>query len=92
MHFMASFMISDVALLFPNSVNQENQDLLVECISKDLGFSGDRPIAACLIYRCLLHWRSFEVERTSIFDRIIQSIGSAIEVLDTLFLLGIYFI
>ncbi|XP_074563080.1 myosin-17-like isoform X2 [Curcuma longa] len=65
-----------------NEKQQENQDLLVECISKDLGFSGDRPIAACLIYRCLLHWRSFEVERTSIFDRIIQSIGSAIEAQD----------
>ncbi|CAL9173228.1 unnamed protein product [Musa hybrid cultivar] len=39
-----------------------------------------RPIAACVIYRCLLHWRSFEVERTTIFDRIIQTIGSAIEV------------
>ncbi|XP_042391236.1 myosin-17-like isoform X1 [Zingiber officinale] len=65
-----------------NEKQQENQDLLVECISKDLGFSGGRPIAACLIYRCLLHWRSFEVERTSIFDRIIQSIGSAIEAQD----------
>ncbi|KAJ8491723.1 hypothetical protein OPV22_013444 [Ensete ventricosum] len=65
-----------------NEKQQENQDLLIECISKDLGFSQGRPIAACLIYRCLLHWRSFEVERTSIFDRIIQAIGSAIEVQD----------
>jgi len=59
---------------------QENQDLLIKCISQDLGFSNGRPIAACVIYKCLLHWRSFEVERTSVFDRIIQSIGSAIEV------------
>lgn len=62
-------------------VVQENQDLLIKCISHDLGFSGGRPIAACVIYKCLLHWRSFEVERTSVFDRIIQTIGSAIEVL-----------
>lgn len=59
---------------------QENQDLLIKCISQDLGFSGGKPIAACVIYKCLLHWRSFEVERTSVFDRIIQSIASAVEV------------
>ena len=59
---------------------QENQDLLIKCISQDLGFSNGRPNAACVIYKCLLHWRSFEVERTSVFDRIIQAIGSAIEV------------
>jgi hypothetical protein len=62
-------------------VLQENQDLLIKCVSQDLGFSSGRPIAACLIYRCLLYWRSFEVERTGVFDRIIQTIGSAIEVI-----------
>ncbi|XP_059284070.1 myosin-17-like [Lycium ferocissimum] len=65
-----------------NEKQQENQDLLIKCISQDLGFSGGKPIAACLIYKCLLHWRSFEVERTSVFDRIIQTIASAIEVAD----------
>ncbi|KAF6164990.1 hypothetical protein GIB67_005359, partial [Kingdonia uniflora] len=29
--------------------------------------------------KCLLHWKSFEAERTSVFDRLIQMIGSAIE-------------
>ncbi|PWZ32837.1 Myosin-17 [Zea mays] len=62
-----------------NEKQQENQDLLIKCVSQDLGFSSGKPIAACLIYRCLLHWRSFEVERTGVFDRIIQTIGSAIE-------------
>ncbi|KAK8664401.1 hypothetical protein V6N13_084193 [Hibiscus sabdariffa] len=65
-----------------NEKQQENQELLVKCISQDLGFSGGKPIAACLIYKCLLHWRSFEVDRTSIFDRIIQTIGASIEVPD----------
>ncbi|KAL9463743.1 hypothetical protein AB3S75_001531 [Citrus x aurantiifolia] len=65
-----------------NEKQQENQDLLIKCISQDLGFSGGKPVAACLIYKCLLHWRSFEVERTSIFDRIIQTISAAIEVHD----------
>ncbi|CAI9100665.1 OLC1v1037811C1 [Oldenlandia corymbosa var. corymbosa] len=65
-----------------NEKQQENQDLLIKCISQDLGFSGGKPIAACVIYKCLLHWRSFEVERTTVFDRIIQTIASAIEVPD----------
>lgn len=59
---------------------QENQDLLIRCIAQHLGYAGNRPVAACVIYKCLLHWRSFEVERTSVFDRIIQTIGHAIEV------------
>ncbi|KAL8551915.1 hypothetical protein ACS0TY_000820 [Phlomoides rotata] len=62
-----------------NQKQQEHQDLLIRCISQHLGFSGNRPIAACIIYKCLLQWRSFEVERTSVFDRIIQTIGHAIE-------------
>ncbi|XXG76604.1 hypothetical protein AAC387_Pa08g0915 [Persea americana] len=62
-----------------NEKQQENQDLLIRCIAQHLGFSGSRPVAACIIYKCLLQWRSFEVERTSVFDRIIQTIGHAIE-------------
>lgn len=76
MMFLFLFLI----LLLQSTVFQENQDLLVKCISQDLGFFGGRPIAACVIYKCLLHWRSFEVERTGIFDRVIQTIASAIEV------------
>ncbi|XP_041007510.1 myosin-17-like isoform X2 [Juglans microcarpa x Juglans regia] len=63
-----------------NEKQQENQDILIKCISQDLGFSGGKPVSACVIYKCLLHWRSFEVERTSVFDRIIQTIASALEV------------
>ncbi|KAL1807997.1 hypothetical protein ACET3Z_024987 [Daucus carota] len=62
-----------------NEKQQENQELLLQCIAKPLGFSGSRPVVACLIYKCLVQWRSFEVERTSIFDRIIQTIGHSIE-------------
>ncbi|KAJ0031276.1 hypothetical protein Pint_13451 [Pistacia integerrima] len=65
-----------------NEKQQENQDLLIKCVSQNLGFSGGKPVAACVIYKCLLHWRSFEVERTTVFDRIIQTIASAIEVQD----------
>ena len=59
---------------------QENVDALIECVMKDIGFSQGKPVAAFTIYKCLLHWKSFEAERTSVFDRLIQMIGSAIEV------------
>ncbi|KAF1876116.1 hypothetical protein Lal_00006747 [Lupinus albus] len=65
-----------------NEKQQENQDLLIKCMTQDLGFSGGKPVAACVIYKCLLHWRSFEVERTSVFDRITQRIASAVEAQD----------
>lgn len=64
-----------------NEKQVENQELLIKCIAQRIGFAGNRPLAACIIYKCLLQWRSFEVERTSVFDRIIQTIGQAIEVL-----------
>ncbi|KAK4480453.1 hypothetical protein RD792_013526 [Penstemon davidsonii] len=62
-----------------NETQHEHQELLIRCIAQHLGFASNRPIAACIIYKCLLQWRSFEVERTSVFDRIIQTIGHAIE-------------
>ncbi|KAJ4792621.1 hypothetical protein LUZ62_043867 [Rhynchospora pubera] len=65
-----------------NEKQQENQDMLIRCIAQHCSFSGNRPVAACIIFKCLLNWRSFEVERTSVFDRIIQTIGHAIETQD----------
>ncbi|MFS7930647.1 putative myosin ATPase [Helianthus anomalus] len=65
-----------------NEKQQEYQDLLLRCIAQPLGFSKGRPVAACIIYKCLRQWRSFEAEKTSIFDRIIQTIGQAIETQD----------
>jgi hypothetical protein len=61
---------------------QENVDALISCVMKNIGFSNGKPVAAFTIYKCLLHWKSFEAERTSVFDRLIQMIGSAIEVTD----------
>ncbi|KAL1559627.1 Myosin-6 [Salvia divinorum] len=57
----------------------EDADTLMECVTKDVGFSQGKPVAAFTIYKSLLHWRSFEADRTSVFDRLIQMIGSAIE-------------
>ncbi|KAK4341617.1 hypothetical protein RND71_040118 [Anisodus tanguticus] len=58
---------------------RESVDILIKCVSQDLGFSEGKPVAAFTIYKCLLHWNSFEAEKTSVFDRLIQMIGSAIE-------------
>jgi hypothetical protein len=52
---------------------------------EDLGFCEGKPVAAFTLYNCLLHWKSFEAEKTSIFDRLIMLIGSAIEVTYLLF-------
>ncbi|KAJ4849765.1 hypothetical protein Tsubulata_012029 [Turnera subulata] len=57
----------------------ENIDALINCVMNNIGYSNGKPIAAFTIYKCLLHWKSFEAERTSVFDRLIQMIGSAIE-------------
>ncbi|KAF5194608.1 Myosin [Thalictrum thalictroides] len=57
----------------------ENVDALIKCVIQDIGFSQGKPIAAYTIYRCLHYWKLFEAERTSVFDRLIQMIGSAIE-------------
>ncbi|XP_017698241.2 myosin-8-like [Phoenix dactylifera] len=54
-------------------------DALINCVSKHIGFSQGKPVAVLTIYKCLLHWKSFEAEKTSVFDRLIQMIGSAIE-------------
>ncbi|XP_058095055.1 myosin-8-like isoform X3 [Magnolia sinica] len=57
----------------------ESLDALMKCVVQNIGFSQGKPVAAFTIYKCLLHWRLFEAERTSVFDRLIQMIGSAIE-------------
>ncbi|KAL5796425.1 hypothetical protein ACOSQ2_001245 [Xanthoceras sorbifolium] len=57
----------------------ENVDALINCVTKNIGFSHGKPVAAFTIYRCLLHWKSFEAERTNVFDRLVQMIGSEIE-------------
>jgi hypothetical protein len=59
---------------------QDDQQLLVTCISQYLGFSGSKPVATLLIYQVLLHWRSFEAMKTGVFDSILHAINSAIEV------------
>jgi len=49
-------------------------------VTKDLGFSEGKPVAAFTLYNCLVHWKIFELDKTSIFDHLIALIGNAIEV------------
>ena len=55
-------------------------DTLINCVVENVGFSEGRPVAAITIYKCLLHWRVFETDKTNVFDRLIQIFGSAMQV------------
>ncbi|KAL3838697.1 hypothetical protein ACJIZ3_023288 [Penstemon smallii] len=56
-----------------------NSEVLSRCIKENLGFKDRKPIAACVIYRCLIHWHSFESEMTAIFDSIIENINDVLK-------------
>ncbi|XXG73765.1 hypothetical protein AAC387_Pa07g2616 [Persea americana] len=58
---------------------QENHDALIKCLAGDKRFDKNTPVAACIVYKSLLQWRSFEADKTNIFDRIIHTIRSNFE-------------
>nr|XP_004498862.1 myosin-15-like isoform X1 [Cicer arietinum] len=60
--------------------HQDNYDFLSRCIKENLGFKNGKPIAARIIFKCLLHWHAFESERTAIFDYIIEGINEVLKV------------
>ncbi|CAH2059643.1 unnamed protein product [Thlaspi arvense] len=57
----------------------EYVDVLLKFVSQNVGFSHGKPVAAFTIYKCFIHWKLFEAEKTSIFDRLVPVFGSAIE-------------
>ncbi|KAL3506296.1 hypothetical protein ACH5RR_031678, partial [Cinchona calisaya] len=59
---------------------REQIDALIICVTEYHGFIEGKPVAAFTIFKCLVYWRSFEAEKTIVFDRLIQMIGSAMEV------------
>ncbi|XP_066367681.1 myosin-6-like isoform X1 [Miscanthus floridulus] len=59
--------------------HNESVDTLINCVVENVGFSEGKPVAAITIYKCLLHWRIFETDRTNVFDRLIQVFGSAMQ-------------
>ncbi|GKV00049.1 hypothetical protein SLEP1_g12804 [Rubroshorea leprosula] len=58
---------------------QENYEFLSTSIKENLGFDNGKPLAACIIYKCLLHWHAFESERTAIFDYIVEQINDVLK-------------
>ncbi|OEL30190.1 Myosin-6 [Dichanthelium oligosanthes] len=62
-----------------HSDEQESVDALINCVVENVGFSEGKPVAAITIYKCLLHWRIFETDKTNVFDRLIQIFGSAMQ-------------
>ncbi|XP_028075342.1 myosin-12-like isoform X1 [Camellia sinensis] len=58
---------------------QENHDVLIKYLVEDKRFDKGRSAAACIVHKTLIQWRSFEAEKTNIFDRIIHTIHSSIE-------------
>ncbi|KAD5317633.1 hypothetical protein E3N88_17579 [Mikania micrantha] len=59
--------------------HQENSEILLRCIKENLGFKDGKPVAASVIYKCLLHWHAFDSERTAIFDFIIENINNVLK-------------
>jgi len=59
--------------------NSGDSEVLLKCLSEDVGFDRGRPTAAILVFRALLTWHSFEAERTNLFDRVINTMGTAID-------------
>ncbi|KAL2923073.1 Myosin-7 [Bienertia sinuspersici] len=58
---------------------RELADSLIKWVAGDVGFSQGKPVAASTIYKCLLHWKSFEADRTNVFDRLTELISSAFQ-------------
>lgn len=58
---------------------QETLEVLLKCVTENLGFSHDKPVAACIIYKCLLHCHAFESGRTVVFDRLMHAIQTVTE-------------
>lgn len=52
----------------------------IEKDARDAGFmENGTPVLACIIFRCLLKWGTFELDRTSLFDKIMDAINISLE-------------
>ncbi|KAI4986953.1 hypothetical protein ZWY2020_019583 [Hordeum vulgare] len=63
--------------------HQESVEALINWVNENIGFSDGKPVAAITIYKCLLHWRTFEAEKTNIFDRLIHIFSSTMQKQDS---------
>ncbi|KAF8063028.1 XI-F [Scenedesmus sp. PABB004] len=58
---------------------KQEEERLLAALAAPMGFHKGKPLAALVVFRACLQWRAFQADRTSVFDRIIQVIGSQIE-------------
>lgn len=56
-----------------------DQERLLDALKTDLGFQNGRPVAAVLVFRCCLQWKALQADRTTLFDRINQTMGQEVE-------------
>lgn len=57
---------------------QEEKQLLA-ALGAPMGFHKGKPLAALIIFRACLQWRSFSADRTGVFDAIFQVGGCSVE-------------
>ncbi|KAG2320268.1 hypothetical protein Bca52824_013481 [Brassica carinata] len=58
----------------------ESVDVLIKCVSQNVGFSHGKPVAALTIYKCLILWKVFEAEKETVsLTKLFLCYGSAIE-------------
>ncbi|KAK9815009.1 hypothetical protein WJX73_004719 [Symbiochloris irregularis] len=60
-------------------IRKLDEERLLNAISHNLGFHNGRPLAALVIFRSCLQWKTFQADRTTLFDRIINAMGVQIE-------------
>ena len=60
---------------------KEEHETLLATVARasEIGFSGGQPVLACVTFRSLLHWKSFELERTGLFDQLMSGMSGAVE-------------
>lgn len=52
----------------------------IETHALEPGFTPNgTPVLACIIFRCLLKWKTFELERTSLFDKVIDVMSFSLD-------------
>lgn len=56
-----------------------DQERLLSALKTDLGFSDGHPVVATLVFRCCLQWKALQADRTTLFDRINQTMGEEVE-------------
>ncbi|XRB20861.1 myosin V [Pseudoscourfieldia marina] len=58
---------------------ERDEKALLSVLRSENSFSQGRPVAACTVFVVLLKWGSLSADRTSVFDKIIQTMGQVID-------------